>query len=332
MRNIFKLPNREKGSVNYADAKPRGIHHTVRVKEPYNDTWNHIWGQIKKIGLAEEERAFKSQVIYSYDPPVVLETTPQRIVDKQYCRSLPVEKASLLPQRRKAKVCTPEIVQALLLAEQKAEKHSTRGVESPNEDYYQIEQWVYTEPGTEESKQEQKPISYHYALEIAQEAIEESALAYTEEVNSSEPIGSRGEPWNSESLPRPSDIVVEYASVFADTDAHTTYSISAFERQEVVPEGQKTKQKVNRGTYRAKAVPWPKGKFRYKEKRKRQLASTSNKVLSHAHLFRQKPVTISKRNKLKKQSHNQLMMEAMGLTALGGQIASASPELLGVQG
>lgn len=68
MRNLFKrYKKRETASSIAEDARPRGIHHTVKVEGSYNDTWNHIWAEIKNIGIAADaERNFKSEEIYSY--------------------------------------------------------------------------------------------------------------------------------------------------------------------------------------------------------------------------------------------------------------------------
>lgn len=69
MRNPFKrYKNSEPTSTAEVDTQPRGIHHTVRVETSYNETWKHIWGEIRNIGIsADSEKNFKSEEIYSYD-------------------------------------------------------------------------------------------------------------------------------------------------------------------------------------------------------------------------------------------------------------------------
>ncbi|MEK6480182.1 hypothetical protein WJR50_21755 [Catalinimonas sp. 4WD22] len=67
MRSIFNKHRKIVNATIPVDAQPRGVHHTVKIEENYNETWNHIWSEIKRIGISPDERAhFESQEIYSY--------------------------------------------------------------------------------------------------------------------------------------------------------------------------------------------------------------------------------------------------------------------------
>ncbi|WPP52289.1 hypothetical protein [Catalinimonas niigatensis] len=77
MRNLFRSYKTKEDLKAIADAKPKGVHHTVRIKSSYNETWEHIWSEAKKIGLSDREsRRFVSEERFSYDTTL---RTKQRV-------------------------------------------------------------------------------------------------------------------------------------------------------------------------------------------------------------------------------------------------------------
>ncbi len=101
MRNLFGKYRKKDPQTALADIRPRGIHHTVKPDNSYNETWNHIWEEIKSIGIsAHEKRDFVSQEIYSYvDKTPIVQASSENANSEivQHCNVVSLAKASLMP-------------------------------------------------------------------------------------------------------------------------------------------------------------------------------------------------------------------------------------------
>jgi hypothetical protein len=49
MINLFK--RRKNEALMSSDTAPKGIHHTISYAVSYNDTWNHIRNELRKMTL-----------------------------------------------------------------------------------------------------------------------------------------------------------------------------------------------------------------------------------------------------------------------------------------
>lgn len=88
MRSIFKKTRRFTTPTIPVDARPKGIHHTVRIDAPYNETWNHIWAEIKKISVSSTENvSFERNVSKSYAQPAYSNTVQEKVTlgNSRYC-------------------------------------------------------------------------------------------------------------------------------------------------------------------------------------------------------------------------------------------------------
>lgn len=104
MINFFRKYRTKEDLKAIADAKPKGIHHTVKFTSSYNETWGHIWEEIKTLNLSEmEDQCFVSEEIFSYD--AALKEKRSRIEHKIYisqnkinkCRVVKWDDSSLVP-------------------------------------------------------------------------------------------------------------------------------------------------------------------------------------------------------------------------------------------
>jgi hypothetical protein len=99
MRNLFGTYRRKEDLKAIADAKPKGIHHTVKYTSSYNETWEHIWRETKKIGLSQSaDRCFIREERFSYD--VKSQTRPDAadfIKQTNPCKTVKREKLLLTP-------------------------------------------------------------------------------------------------------------------------------------------------------------------------------------------------------------------------------------------
>ncbi|MDF9800047.1 hypothetical protein OKW21_005310 [Catalinimonas alkaloidigena] len=51
---LFRKSKRNNFNLVTIDAMPKGIHHTVSYATSYNDTWNHIRTELRKMTLSSE--------------------------------------------------------------------------------------------------------------------------------------------------------------------------------------------------------------------------------------------------------------------------------------
>lgn len=104
MRNLFRNYRKKENLKAIADARPKGVHHTVKFASSYNETWEHIWSETKKIGLSEkEDKCFISEERFSYD--IKLEAK-QNVIERdtdifskqiRQCKAVKFEEVLLVP-------------------------------------------------------------------------------------------------------------------------------------------------------------------------------------------------------------------------------------------